>query len=222
MNIRLYPSTMCMDFSCLKSEIRSLEEGGVHGFHVDVMDGSFVRNKATPDCLALVRRYTKRPIEVHLMVASPFDYLEGLYPSRPEIIYVHAEAQDPECCLKGIRAHGYGAGMAVCPDTTVKSIEPLLPFVDQLLILRVQPGRIGQKNIAHVEEKIEKLLHWPERTFSITLDGAISADVISLWGKQGIGSYVCGLASGLFPRNGQQARAAKVRELCGYTNDLCP
>lgn len=210
---------MCMDPSCLEAEIRSLEEAGVHGFHVDVMDGSFVRNKASSDCLALVRKYTKRPIGVHLMVTNPFDYLEELYPSRPETIYVHAEAQEPERCLKDIRARGYSAGMAVCPDTTVEYIESLLPFVDRLLILRVQPGGIGQKNIAHVEEKIEKLLHLTGRTFSITLDGAISADVISHWGKQGIEYYVCGLASGLFPNNGQ-ARAAKVREMCGYSDNL--
>ncbi len=131
MDIKLYPSVMCMDFSRLREEICSLEAAGVDGFHVDVMDGDFVAARSPENYVAGVRACTSLPLGVHLMVRSPADYLEEVYVSQPETIYVHAEAEDVPACLEDIRGHGYRVGLAVRPETQPDQIAPFLPSVNQ-------------------------------------------------------------------------------------------
>ena len=126
MDIKLYPSVMCMEFSRLREEIGSLETAGVDGFHVDVMDGNFVTARSPENHVAGVRACTSLPLGVHLMVRRPADYLEEVYASQPETIYVHAEAEDVPACLKDIQEHGYRVGLAVCPETQLDEIAPFL------------------------------------------------------------------------------------------------
>ena len=198
MDIKLYPSVMCMDSSRLLEEIRSLEEVGVDGFHVDVMDGDFVTARSPENHVAHVRAYTSLPLEVHLMVRKPADYLEEVYASRPETIYVHAEAEDVSACLKDIQKRGYRVGLAVCPETQLDEIASFFPSVDQLLVLRVTPGCCGQPAIPHVEPKIAQLLRPLQRSYGITCDGAVTADFIAKWRARGVEHFVCGMASGLY------------------------
>ena len=191
MDVKLYPSVMCM-------EIRSFESAGVDGFHVDVMDGSFVKDCSPDGYVASVRACTSLPLDVHLMVRRPADYLEEVYASQPETIYVHAEAEDVPACLEDIRGHSYRVGLAVRPETQPDKIAPLLPSVSQLLVLRVQPGKAGQPSIPSIEEKIDDLLHLPSRGYGITLDGCVSKETVVKWHTGGVQHYVCGIASGLF------------------------
>ena len=198
MDIKLYPSVMCMDFSRLREEICSLEASGVDGFHVDVMDGDFVAALSPENYVASVRACTSLPLGVHLMVRRPADYLEEVYASQPETIYVHAETEDVPACLEDIRGHGYRVGLAVCPETQPDQIAPFLPSVNQLLILRVTPGCCGQPAIPHVDPKISQLLSFSQRSYGITCDGAVTAAFIDKWHSEGVEHFVCGMASGLF------------------------
>lgn len=202
MDIKLYPSVMCMEFSRLREEIGSLETAGVDGFHVDVMDGNFVTARSPEKYVAAVRACTSLPLGVHLMVRRPGDYLEEVYASRPETIYVHAEAEDVSTCLKDIRKRGNNCrvGLAVSPSTQFEDVKSYLPSVDRLLILRVTPGCCGQPAIPQVESKISQLLRFPQRSYGITCDGAVTADFIAKWHPEGVEHFVCGMASGFFHR----------------------
>lgn len=220
MDIKLYPSVMCMDSSRLLEEIRSLEEVGVDGFHVDVMDGDFVTARSPENHVAHVRAYTSLPLEVHLMVRKPADYLEEVYASQPEVIYVHAEAEDISACLKDIRKRGYRAGLAVAPGTPFNGVAPFLPSVDQLLVLRVTPGCCGQPAIPHVESKIAQSLCFPQRSYGITCDGAVTADFIAKWHVEGVEHFVCGMASGFFHQGksrGSICRSLKQKPIINFS-----
>lgn len=217
MDIKLYPSVMCMDYSRLREEICAFEAAGVDGFHVDVMDGDFVAARSPENLVAGVRACTSLPLGVHLMVRRPADYLEEVYASQPETIYVHAEAEDVPACLEDVRRHGYRVGLAVCPETQSDGIASLFPAVDQLLILRVTPGCCGQPAIPHVEPKIAQLLRFLQRSYGITCDGAVTADFVAKWHARGVEHFVCGMASGLYTirDNSVDERRKQLRALRG-------
>ena len=222
MDIKLYPSVMCMDFSRLREDICSLEAAGVDGFHVDVMDGDFVTARSPENYVACARACTSLPLGVHLMVRRPGDYLEEVYASQPETIYVHAEAEDVFACLKDIRKRGYRAGLAVAPSTPFNGIAPFLSHVDQLLILRVTPGCCGQPAIPHVESKIAQSLRFPQRCYGITCDGAVTADFIAKWHVEGVKHFVCGMASGFFHQDKNRETICRCLKEKSITNLLEP
>ena len=189
---------MCIDFDCLREEISMLDEAGADGFHVDIMDGRFVKNLAPLLNLTHVRELTQKPIGVHLMVEEPFDYLPHIYPCNPEVIYVHYELKECKKYLDDIRAHGCEVGLVVNPGTIISQFKHLLPEIDRLLVMRVVPGFFGQKNIPEVEDKIDQLVHMPNRGFEIALDGCVTCEIVQKWGSMGVERFVCGQASKLF------------------------
>lgn len=189
---------MCLDFDHLEEEISALNDAQVDGFHVDIMDGRFVRNFAPLANLLRVRPLTDKPIGVHLMVEDPAEYLPRIYACRPEVIYVHYEVARCREYLLDIRAQGIKAGMVVSPGTTISQFKHLLPHVDILLIMRVKPGYIGQPNVPEVEDKIDLLTQMKNRTFALALDGCVTHEIVQKWRAAGVERFVCGMSSKLF------------------------
>ena len=198
MSVKLYPSTMCVDFDRLQEEISMMDEAGADGFHVDIMDGRFVKNLAPLLNLTHVRKLTQKPLGVHLMVENPFIYLPHVYECNPEVIYIHYELPECKKYLDDIHAHGVQVGLVVNPGTIISDFKHLLPMIDKLLVMRVTPGFIGQKNIPEVEDKIDQLVNMPNRNFEITLDGCVTHEVIRKWSSMGVERFVCGMSSKIF------------------------
>lgn len=195
------PSLMCADLSNLAEEVRRLELAGADIFHMDIMDGEFVQNFALSwGDFAAVRRVTKKPMDVHLMVKRPETHLPFAFKFGADIIYVHFEAGGAREFLISIREHGRKAGLAINPETQLSDIAKVLPHVDKLLVMRVKPGFAGSPNDPEVEKKIE-LIAAMDNEFEIALDGAVDLPTIKKWKKAGVREFVLGTSCGLFRKD---------------------
>ncbi|MCC7667227.1 ribulose-phosphate 3-epimerase [Liquorilactobacillus satsumensis] len=197
------PSLMCANFSNLKSEIQNLEAAGVDIFHMDVMDGNFVPNMALGlEDYQTVRNLTSVSMDVHLMVKRPKNFIHMFYAAGADIMYIHSEV-DPMAAttLLEIKSLGMHPGLAINPGTAVESIKELLPLVDYVLVMTVNPGFSGQKFLDFVVPKIEKLAVCKnDSSFKLMVDGAISPKKISQLSKIGVDGFIVGTSS-LFGKN---------------------
>lgn len=199
--MNLFPSVMCMNEDNLRNEVIAWDRAGADGFHIDIADETLV-----PNCvgsiqeISLIKSLTSKPLCVHLMVEEPDLYLPSLY-DLASVIYVHFEIGHAHEYVYEIQSHGIKAGLAVNPCTPLEYVHPLLPRIDSLLILRVNPGFAGQKPIDEVELKIDRLLQSGYPPEKILLDGAVSQQVAHKWFSMGIRNFVCGVASGFFQAN---------------------
>ncbi|MBR4592423.1 MAG: ribulose-phosphate 3-epimerase, partial [Elusimicrobiaceae bacterium] len=194
----LSASMMCADFSCLRDEVRALDEAGVDSFHIDIMDGSFVDNFGMGyQDMECIKKYTSKPVEAHLMVKRPYNYLDVLFNLGIDTVYIHPEVDaDPATTLEKIRQHGVTAGIAINPGTSIPTIEELLNMTQRVLVLGVNPGHAGRKYQPYVDKKIEKLLALSQDyNFEIYLDGAVTLDRIEHWTPLGVKGYVLGTAT---------------------------
>lgn len=159
MSVTIAPSILSADFSRLAEEIRAAEEGGAGSIHVDVMDGRFVPNLTLgPIVVGGLRRLTRLPLDVHLMVEEPDHLVPAFAEAGADHITVHVEAiRHLDRTLSLIRSLGKGAGVALNPATPVASIEPVLGIVDMVLVMTVNPGFGGQRFIGYTKEKIRFL-----------------------------------------------------------------
>ncbi len=210
------PSMMCADFSVLKKEVTELEEAGADIFHIDIMDGTFVPNFGMGlQDLELIRKVSKIPVDVHLMIMEPLRYVKMFADMNTDIIYVHPEADlQPARTLDVIKSCGKKAGIAVNPGTSLESVRELLPLIDYLLIMTVNPGFAGQKYLEYVNGKIEKAVELSrEFSFEIVADGAISPEKIKELGEKGVAGFVLG-TSALFGKPGTYKEIiAQLRQL---------
>jgi ribulose-phosphate 3-epimerase len=149
MNVKIAPSILSCDFSRLADEISAVEAGGADWIHVDVMDGHFVPNITIgPVITAGARRATALPLDVHLMIEDPDRYLEAFVDAGADVLTVHQEAcRHLHRTLERIRELGARAGVAVNPATSLESVRNVLPNVDLLLVMSVNPGFGGQSYI---------------------------------------------------------------------------
>lgn len=202
-NKLLCPSMMCADFSNLENEVKSLDQAGIDIFHMDFMDGSFVPNFGMGlQDFELVRNKTNRLVDVHLMIQNPGNYVSKFADLGADIIYIHPEAdQQPARTLSEISLKGKKAGIAINPGTSISSIEELLPLVEYVMVMTVNPGFAGQKYLDYVNRKIEKLVKISkEENFKVMVDGAISPQKIDELSKMGVEGFVLGTSS-LFGKN---------------------
>jgi ribulose-phosphate 3-epimerase len=193
----LAPSILSADFSQLGTEIADVERAGADWIHVDVMDGHFVPNLTIgPVVVDALRPLTKLPLDCHLMVARPEDWIQAFAKAGADTITIHAEATTHlDRLLHQIREAGCEAGVSLNPGTPLSAIEEVLDLVDLVLIMSVNPGFGGQKFIESSLTKVERLVKMRgSRPFLIEIDGGIKADNIGRAFLSGVDVFVAGSA----------------------------
>ncbi|MBO2534120.1 MAG: ribulose-phosphate 3-epimerase, partial [Thermoactinomycetaceae bacterium] len=157
--VKIAPSLLSADFSRLKEELAEVEAAGADWIHVDVMDGHFVPNLTIgPLVVEAIRPHTRLPLDVHLMIEEPDRYIPAFAKSGADWITVHQEAcPHLHRSVSLIAEQGVKAGVAINPATPVSLLEPILPYVDLVLVMTVNPGFGGQKLIPTALKKVEEV-----------------------------------------------------------------
>jgi ribulose-phosphate 3-epimerase len=157
--VRFAPSILTADLSRLKEVIEEAEAAGVDWIHLDVMDGVFVPNLTFgPILVEAVRRVTRLPLDVHLMIVNPERYLEDFARAGADVITVHFEATPhAHRAVQKVKELGKKAGLAINPATPLSAFEALLPELDLALLMSVNPGFGGQKYIPQSTERLRRL-----------------------------------------------------------------
>ena len=200
MNI-LAPSLLAADFARLGEQMRIIDQAGAQYFHYDVMDGSFVPNISMGlPVLQSIRKVTKKKLDVHLMIKHPEQYINDFSDAGADIITVHAEAcTHLDQIVRDIKREGLVAGVALNPSTPLTVLDYILPEVDMVLIMTVNPGYGGQKMIPYTLDKIRELRGIVQRrglSTDIEVDGGVKIDNVEQFLSAGANVIVSG--SGVF------------------------
>jgi len=157
--IKIAPSILSADFSRLGEDVKRVEEAGADLIHIDVMDGHFVPNLTFgPPVVSAIRKVTKLPFDVHLMINNPQEMLSSFVEAGADLITVHAEtAPHLHRLLQNIKEQGKRAGVSLNPSTPLSAVEEVLDIADMVLIMSVNPGFGGQKFIPGAVSKIARL-----------------------------------------------------------------
>jgi ribulose-phosphate 3-epimerase len=196
---KIAPSILSADFTRLGDEVRGVERAGADYIHIDVMDGHYVPNITIgPMIVEAVKRSTKLPLDVHLMISNPDQYITIFRQSGADIITVHAEAVGHlHRSVQSIREVGARAGVSLNPATPLQPIEYVLGELDMVLLMTVNPGFGGQEFIPEVIPKIKRLREMIKEkglNTEIEVDGGINLDTIGLVSEAGANIFVAGSA----------------------------
>ncbi len=211
--IELAPSILSADFARLAEQVHAAMEGGGTVLHVDVMDGHFVPNLTVgPPVVASLSKATELPLDVHLMIENPEQYIPVFADAGASWISVHQEATPHlHRALEMIRQHGCNVGVVLNPATPVEAVTDVLSVVDYVLVMSVNPGFGGQSFIPHSLEKIRKLgtlraaRAW---NYRIEVDGGIHLDTIADVVRAGAEILVAGAA--VFAKGNPRENAHKL------------
>jgi len=194
----LCPSMMCADFSALGREVDELNNADSDMLHIDIMDGVFVPNfgMGLQDTEFIIKR-SKKPVDVHLMINNPGNYVAKFAEMGAAVIYIHTES-DLHCprTLQNMINLGVKPGIALNPGTAAVTVEPLLTLAEYVLIMTVNPGFAGQRYLDFVDDKIDDFLRMRDRyDFKIIIDGACSPKRIADLNKKGVEGFVLGTSA---------------------------
>jgi ribulose-phosphate 3-epimerase len=197
--IELAPSILSADFARLADQIGAVEQGGAGLLHMDVMDGHFVPNLTIgPPLVASVRKVTTLPLDCHLMVENPDDFIAAFKDAGADWISVHQEAcVHLHRSLELIKHHDCLAGVVINPATPVETLTEILDIVDYVLIMSVNPGFGGQRFIRHSLQKIARLATMRTQqglNFRIEVDGGVSLETVGDVVRAGAEILVAGSA----------------------------
>lgn len=181
--IKIAPSILSADFCKLGEEVKALEKHGADFIHIDVMDGMFVPNISFGlPIIKSIRKVTSLPFDVHLMIEEPSRYIEDFVKAGADIITIHYEAdRHIDRTINYIKEFGVKAAIALNPATPVDNIKHLIPSLDMVLIMSVNPGFGGQKYIKYCSEKIRETKELSDklnRNLMIQVDGGVGKDNI--------------------------------------------
>ncbi len=195
--IQVSPSILSADFSKLGYDIKRLEDNGADMIHVDVMDGHFVPNLTIgPPVIKSLRKYTKLPFDVHLMIDPVHKYIKDYCEAGADIITFHPEATDNILeTINHIKSLNRKVGISLNPDTEINIIEQYLDKIDLILIMSVYPGFGGQKFITEVVSKIKNLdiiRNQSKLKFKIEIDGGINFETSKIAIDAGVDILVSG------------------------------
>jgi ribulose-phosphate 3-epimerase len=212
---RIAPSILSADFSRLGDQVRAVEAAGAAQVHIDVMDGHFVPNLTMgPVVVEALRAATTLPLDVHLMITDPGDYLDSFVEAGADHISFHVEANGDVGELLGrLEEKGVGKGLAVNPETSVDEIIEFLPRLDMVVVMTVQPGFGGQAFLGDNLEKVSRIrqeisaLAEP-KNLNIEVDGGVDRSTIVKCREAGADVFVAG--SAIF---GSEDPAEATREL---------
>jgi ribulose-phosphate 3-epimerase len=211
--IKIAPSILSADFSCLRKEMDIVK--GAEWIHVDVMDGHFVPNITIgPLIVKALRKITDQFLDVHLMIENPEKYIEAFARSGADLITIHAEAcENLEKLIGLIRKHNCKVGVSIKPKTSVKEIKSVLDKVDVVLVMSVEPGFGGQKFMPDVVPKIRELrgiANERKLAFEIEVDGGINRENCSEVAEAGADILVAG--SAVFGSENPKEELGVIRE----------
>jgi ribulose-phosphate 3-epimerase len=199
MPIIVAPSILAADFSNLAAEVRKVEDAGADWIHCDIMDGHFVDNISFgPTIVGFVRKQTKLPLDVHLMIEHADHYVPRFVDAGANSITVHVESEakhDVGKTLQQIRDARCRVGLTLNPATPFKLLEPFLDKIDMLLVMTVHPGFGGQPFRADQMEKVKRAVEWNksrDRKIDIEVDGGINPETARVSIQNGANVLVAG------------------------------
>ena len=197
--IELAPSILAADFSRLADQVRAASEGGATVIHVDIMDGHFVPNLTVgPPVVKSLRRATKLPLDCHLMIEDPDQYIPAFAEAGADWMSVHQEAdRHLDRTLRLIKSHNCLAGVVINPATPVETLTEVLDIVDYVLVMSVNPGFGAQEFIPNAVNKIRRLAQLRAQrglSFRIEVDGGIAPDTVAEVVRAGAEILVAGNA----------------------------
>lgn len=206
----IVPSMLGCDFANVEAEVRRLEQAGVRALHLDVMDGHFVPNLTYgPPWVASLRKVTRLPLDVHLMISDPARYVGAFREAGADSMTIHVEAvADPRSVLDEIRRLGASAGIAINPPTPLERLDDCIHACDLVLVMSVMPGFGGQHFDPVALEKLARLRETRPAGVLLEVDGGVNRQTLAACVEAGADLFVVG--SAIF---GAPDPASTIREM---------